>query len=134
MYPYPDLLREWHGNPGASPEIIDHEIEILKYPLPDDYILFISRTNGGMGYVGNAYVDFWKIDELDEFNKQCETSIYAPGFLLFGTNGGNDGFGFDFRGSELQILRMPLIGMSYELTELLGQSFDQFMYKIAEGE
>ncbi|WP_083463265.1 SMI1/KNR4 family protein [Prosthecomicrobium hirschii] len=124
-------FRNWHGNPGATSDVMEIEQARLGLALPGEYLDFVMQSNGGMGFVGDAYVDFWRIDELRQFNAECESHIYAPGILLFGTNGGNDGYGFDFRQPVVHCVRIPLIGMALDMIEPLGETFGAFLSNIS---
>jgi hypothetical protein len=52
---------------------------------------------------------------------------YAPGLLLFGTNGGGEGFGFDSRSGDYEIVMVPFIGMELKYAHYLADSFSQFL-------
>jgi hypothetical protein len=99
--------------------------------LPVDYREFLKITNGGEGFIGeNAYVMFWGVDELVSMNKAYEVDTYVPGFLLFGSNGGGEAFGFDTRKKRWTIVQVPFVGMEWSLAERLGRSFKDFLEKL----
>lgn len=58
--------------------MIDHLSTHFGITLPEDYVAFLRKYNGGEGFVGDNYVIFWKADELADFNREYEVEKYAP--------------------------------------------------------
>src|SRR3989337_1937636 len=54
---------------------------------------------------------FFKAEELADFNREYEVEKYAPGILLFASDGGGEGYGFDTEDAAMPIVRVPFIGM-----------------------
>ncbi len=52
---------------------------------------------------------------------------FAPGLVLFGSNGGDTAYGFDTRREGLPIVDVPFIGMGFEEATLIGRSFVEFL-------
>lgn len=104
-----ELLADFTGNTGASEEVLKKVESELGRSLPSDYRSFLQKIDGGEGFVGPEYLILWKADELKQFNDEYEVSKYAPGLLLFASNGGGEGFAFD---ESLKIVQVPFIGMS----------------------
>jgi SMI1 / KNR4 family (SUKH-1) len=103
--------REWHLNPGASVDTVREAAEGLGLVFPDDYVEFICRHDGGEGVIGESYLILWKIEELGTFNREYGVARFAPGILLFGSNGGGEGYGWDARVSTMPVIRLPFVGM-----------------------
>lgn len=110
-------------NPPASEEAINQLVSALGRALPVDYVHFLTRHDGGEGFVGENYVILWKAEELVPFNREYEVDQYAPGILLFGSNGGGEGYGFDTKDSAMPIVRVPFIGMERRYATLVASSF-----------
>src|ERR1044072_7362040 len=89
------LLARFNGNPPSDTGAIRHFESESGLRLPDDYARFLQQTNGGEGFLGNAYVILWRVEELIEMNKAYEVTEYAPGLFLFGSDGGGEAFAFD---------------------------------------
>jgi hypothetical protein len=69
---------------GATNDAIAETERLLKAKLPPEYVEFAKLTNGGEGFVGNAYAMLWGVDELASMNHVYEVEKYVPGLLLFG--------------------------------------------------
>ena len=53
--------------------------------LPDDYLAFISKHNGGEGPLGeNNYGRFYKIEELEAINEDYDVQNSWPGYVVIG--------------------------------------------------
>jgi hypothetical protein len=61
------LPANFNGNPPAADEGIKRVEAVSGLDLPRDYEQFLRQTNGGEGFIGNAYAIFWRGEELLEF-------------------------------------------------------------------
>ena len=53
--------------------------------LPDDYLAFISKHNGGEGPLGeNNYGRFYKIEDLEAINEEYDVQNSWPGYVVIG--------------------------------------------------
>ena len=126
-----DLLEELNRNPGASAQAIRAAAEALKAELPSDYVAFLRASNGGEGMIGETYLILWKAEELTEMNTSYQVSEYAPGLLLFGSDGGGEAFAFDTRTTPWPVVKVPFVGMELQYAEVLAPSFDAFLKTLA---
>ncbi|MBN8781337.1 SMI1/KNR4 family protein [Thiobacillus sp.] len=102
---------------------IDHGVE-----LPEDYVDFLLHSNGADGPVGETgYVSLWAIDELSELNRGYRVEEFAPGLLLFGSDGGDEAFAFDLRDSSMPIVEVPFIGVSLDEARPLAATFTEML-------
>ena len=115
------------------------ESDLLKFEqesriiLPNEYKRFLKVSNGGEGFIGeNSYVIFWSINDLLKFNKAYNVYEYAPGLLLIGSDGGGEAYAFDTHSKSMEIVKVPFVGMSIELIEVLAPNFDVFIEKLNE--
>jgi hypothetical protein len=121
-------LKDWQLNAGATEEALRDAVASLDHSLPPDYVQFLREHNGGEGFVGDNYLILWRAEELSTFNSEYEVDQYAPGLLLFGSNGGGEGYGFDTRSADMPIIRVPFIGMDLQYaTPTAGSFSDLFM-------
>lgn len=119
---------------GSVDESLLKETELhFGCSLPQQYKSFMSENDGGEGFVGEQYIILWRVNELVEFNNDYEALKYAPGLLLFGSNGGGEAFAFDTRDVKLPIVMVPFIGMSLVDAILVAGSFEDFFLKLADG-
>ena len=127
------LFSEFKGNRGASAAVIAECERHFGRELPKDYRDFMMITNGGEGFIGpNSYVRLWKIEELASMNDGYETAKYLPDGLLFGTDGGEEAFAFDFRTPQIKVVEVPFVGMEWELAWLPSDSFRGFLLRLYE--
>ena len=55
--------------------------------LPDDYIEFMKKHNGGEGTIGNnSYGCFYKLEELESINKEYDVDNNWPGYIVIGSD------------------------------------------------
>src|SRR6476660_710799 len=88
------------GGP-ADPCIVASLAAVLRVSLPRDYLAFLRQHNDGEGFIVDNYIIFWKAEEPADFNREYEVEKYAPGILLFGSDGGGEGYGFDTRSAAM---------------------------------
>ena len=97
---------------------------------PPDYFQAFARYKGGAGEVGKAYLDLWEPEEVSEANEDYQVAEYAPGFTVFGSDGGGTAYAFE-RTSGV-IYTFPFIGMTMdEPAAFLSQSFEGFLTWLA---
>lgn len=88
-----DLFMDFEFNKSTNYKIK----EIDGMPLPNDYLEFMKKHNGGVGCVGkNSYMNLKKLEELIEFNKINETTKWLPNCFCFGGDGGGNQFCYNF--------------------------------------
>jgi len=123
-------LENWNLNEGASDEAIQAAMSALGHALPDDYVRFLRGSDGGEGFVGEQYLILWRAEELSQFNAEYEVAQDAPGLLLFGSNGGGEGYGFDTRDSSMKVVRVPFIGMEWRYATPVADGLDDLLLKL----
>lgn len=118
-----NVLKGWHLNDGVSADFVRSIAMTIGCSLPCDYLEFIGRHNGGEGFLGGNYLILWRIEELKIFNCEYEVSKYAPGILLFGSDGGGEAYGFDTRDKRMSIVRVPFVGMCIDYVIKVSDDF-----------
>ena len=126
-----DALSEFACNAGSTNKELEKAQHDLGFALPAEYLAFMRMRNGGEGFIGENYIIIWKAKELAKFNQEYEVYKYAPGLVLFGSNGGGEGFGFDTRSPD-SVLMVPFIGMELAAAREVAKSFDQFISVLAQ--
>lgn len=122
------FVSELHMNQPGNIETLKKVEEYFKVILPKQYIDFMLTANGAEGDVGdNSYLVLWSAEEIIELNKDYEVNEFAPGLLLFGSNGGMDAYAFDTRRESLPIIEVPFIGMGLEEVKDCGDTFLDFL-------
>jgi len=112
--------------PASSTDITAVEEE-FRIKLPEEYKTFLLRSNGGEGTIGKRAVILWQIQDLKQFNLDYDASTHIPGLLLFGSNGGGEGYAFDTRTMPLQIVQVPFVGMSLDHAVPVARTFNDFL-------
>lgn len=122
-----DYLSGFDLSPPASERAVrDVEAE-LHVVLPPEYKAFLLEHDGGEGFIGDEYLAIWSIGNIVRFNREYEVDVYAPGLVMFGSNGGGDGFAFDARMTPWPVLRVDFVGMSLESSSRVADSFGAFL-------
>ena|GEM_PF-207073 len=130
---HPNLFAEFDGNPPARASCIKQVEREAGIRLPEDYVRFLRRTDGGEGFVGEAYLRLWSVDELMDGNMDLEVEESAPGLFLFGSNGGGEACAFDMRTESMPVVAVPFIGMELEAIWPIASTFDAFLQTLFEG-
>lgn len=124
-------LTEGQLNPPAEPGFVGELSAALGVTIPSDYLDFLQQHDGGEGFIGDNYIVLWKAEELADFNREYEVEKYAPGILLFGSDGGGEGYGFDTETAAMPIVRVPFIGMERRYATPVAQDFPDLFAKLA---
>ena len=119
------------GTPAES-SVVDGLPARLGVELPKDYTDFLKQHNGGEGFINDSYMIFFKAEELVDFNREYEVEKYAPGILLFGSNGGGEGYGFDTQDPDMSIVRVPFVGMNRKLALKTARNIADLFSRLAE--
>jgi len=114
-------------NEGAPEQELTIFRKVTGLTLPEDYLSFMRRCNGGEGYIGDEYLMLWRLGELEKFNREYEVHEYIPDVLLFGSTGGGDAYGFRTILSGSEVVKVPFIGMSSNLCKRIAGSFTEFL-------
>jgi hypothetical protein len=129
------LLDVPHRRSGSADDAIADSEKRLGVKLPAQYVEFLKLTNGYEGLVGKAcYVMLWRVEELDSMNEAYEVQKYAPGLLIFGSDGGGEAYGFDTREPQWPIVQVPFIPMDWNEAQPTGSSFNAFLEQLHETE
>lgn len=122
------LIRELNTSPGATSSLIREVESNLGLSLPRDYKKFMMESNGAEGPIGpHTYLMLWRIEELEDMNKAAAVDEFAPGLLLFGSDGGGLSFAFDTRNPKLPIVEVPIEILSVDNAKQCGQTFQEFL-------
>ncbi len=88
----------------------------------------MRECDGGEGFVGDGgYLVLWRLGELGPNNQAYGCAEFAPGLLLFGTDGGGEGYAFDLRDDPPTYVMVPLVGLSVDAAQNCATSFTEFL-------
>jgi len=125
-------LTEGQFDAPAESTVVDGLSARLGVALPKDYTDFLKEHNGGEGFIGDNYIIFFKAEELADFNREYEVEKYAPGILLFASNGGGEGYGFDTQDAAMPIVRIPFIGMDRQSAETIARDLADLFARLVD--
>jgi hypothetical protein len=120
------LFARFICNPPASQAFISQCRQQLAVQLPGDYTKLLEQANGGEGFIGKQYLQLWPIDEVVKMNTGTYVRQAAPELLIFGSDGGGEGFAFDTR-SMPRVVAVPFVGMEPSAVIALAPDFDSFL-------
>lgn len=112
-------------NPPPLPEAVEIFLSRVDFTLPAGYERFIRSSNGAEGFLNNAYLILWPIEDLFTHNENYSVEEYAPGFFIIGSDGGGNSYAVDKQTGALY--EIPFIGMSREEATWLAKDFDDFI-------
>ncbi len=114
-------------NAPATKEALQSLIAALPKHLPDEYIAFLARSNGGEGFVGERYVSLWKAEELITRNLGYKVTEFFPNFFFIGSDGGGEAYAFDISGDDATVFEVPFIGMPSD-GSAIADSLDALLF------
>jgi len=118
--------RSFQPNPPAPKEVLASLIAALPKPLPDSYLAFLTRSNGGEGFIGDRYVQFWTVEELLEMNRAYKTAEFFPNLFFIWSDGGGEAYAFDLSRADATVFEVPFIGSPTD-AGAIASSFDSFL-------
>jgi len=125
-----ELLKGFASNNATSDAVIKEIETTLDCSLPEGYRIFLKTQNGGEGFIRHHYLILWRAEEIVEFNRGYEVEKYAPGLLLFGSNGGGEAFAFNCGDASMAIVMVPFIGMRLKDAQVIASTFSGFLKRL----
>ena len=114
---------------GAAPE------ELAALPLPGDLRTFLALHDGARGTVGQRKrpLVLWSARQIASEAEAQEVTRATPGLLLFGTDGGAEGYGYLPRMQRGRYGRISLMAAGAHEFESLGDSLEELVTALAQG-
>ena len=109
----------------ATPFAIETAEKFFNLKLPTDYKEFLQFTNGLEGETQDSYLVLWSAEELVELNEAYNVKEFVANIIIFGSDGGEEAFGFDT--TNMSIVKLPFIGMGHIANEKLSDTFVDFL-------
>ncbi len=117
---------------GVSITQIETAQEQLKVIFPEEFREFLQTTDGAEGPIGSwNYIQLWSLERIVSRNQGGVFAEFIPGLILFGSDGGNEAYGFDLRNPQLPIINVPFVGMDRKSMTVLAETFFGFLEKLA---
>ncbi len=122
------LTAQMSKNPGATQADVDAARRALRVAFPPDYAEFMLFSNGAEGQVGKqGYLALWPVHTLVEENEGYAVQEFAPGLVLFGSDGGDMAYAFDTRRSPVTYVVVPFIPMRLKEVRHCGNTLREFL-------
>lgn len=116
---------EFEFNAPYNGEVIK---KINEVELPEDYVEFMKKHNGGEGDIGEAWLVLYSLEELQEINDDYEIEQFLPDHIIIGSDGGGELYGIDGKGNYFNV---PVLMDENDIT-LLGTDMELLPDKINE--
>lgn len=100
--------------------------------LPVDYVEFIKNANGGHGTVGKEHLIVFPAQEIAKINEAAAVERFAPGLLIFASNGGGQSYAFDLRHEKVDIVKFFDMDIGDEEPIWCADSFEGLLTYLAE--
>lgn len=97
--------------------------EVSGVLLPEDYLAFIKKHNGGEGDIGGTYLVLFPLEELQTVNDNYATTEVLEGCVIIGGDGGGELYGVTEDGRYFNV---PAI-MDKEDITYLGNTMEEFI-------
>ena len=119
---------------GAGEERIEEIEEQMDCKLPRDVKGFLREHDGGEGTIGarKRPIELWSIERIRAECEAQEITRAVPGLLLFGSDGGSEGYGWLPRLERGRYGRISLLAAGAHEFESLGESFEELLRALAE--
>jgi hypothetical protein len=127
---FSELTKGMTLKPGVDEVILEKVTLSLSVTLPQDYIDFLRYSDGAVGFIGENFLQLWSINELESLNKGFGANEFTPGYFLFGSDGGGEGYGFDFRSNDIKVVMIPFDFMDWSIAKIKGNNFLDFLKKL----
>ncbi len=124
------LIENLETRPPADLEPLRVAAANAGIELPQDYLDFMSATNGASGDVGSTWIELCPIDEILE---AADGESPYDGVFLFAGDGANTIYGFDEHANN-EIVEGDWIGLRRDQLIRHGHSFTEFLTRLAARE
>jgi len=122
---------DWQHRSGALTSEISDLIAASAFALPDDYLTFLSTSNGGEGSLskGPFHAVLDSAADVAQGLREGSFAEFFPGLVVIGSNGAGEAIAFDFRaGTCAGIVYFDMTNIDFtESIAPLAASFTQMM-------
>src|SRR3954465_14475446 len=115
---------------GANEEQIARAEAEMDCKLPEDVKAVLREHDGGRGTVGprNRPFELWSIERIADEGEAQEVPRAVPGLVLFGSDGGSEGYGFYPQASGRKYGRVPVLAAGPHEFEGLPGPFSRLLH------
>jgi hypothetical protein len=118
---------------AATPEQIARAESEMDCKLPDDVKALLREHDGGRGTLGPRKRPFelWSIQRIADECEAQEVTRAVPGLVLFGSDGGSEGYGWLPNAPGKKYGTIPFLAAGPHEFEGLGDSFGALVRSLA---
>jgi hypothetical protein len=106
--------------------------ELDALDLPQDLRAFLEQHDGGKGTVSGRPVELWTAKRIATEAESQDVALAIPDLLLFGSDGGAEGYGYLRRLAHKRYGRIPLLAAGAHEFEGLADTFAGFLQALRE--
>ncbi|HAE58540.1 MAG TPA: hypothetical protein DCG54_03270 [Anaerolineae bacterium] len=114
---------------SATEDLIQRLVHVVGKSLPSAYLDFLRYSNGADG----TFINIFEIDLAIKYFEDENMNYFMPGFLVFGSNGGGEAYGYNLNAYPYEIVMMPFIGGEWDIAVHCGTDFFEFLKKASSG-
>jgi hypothetical protein len=114
------------NNPPSTKEV-ELFLKEIDFNLPTGFLEFFKEANGAELSTQEDFILLWPLTDMVQLNREYNVEEYAPGFFVFGSNGGDTAYAIQRNTGN--IFELPFIGMSKEEAKLKSKNFAEFIEK-----
>lgn len=118
-------MKRLNENRPPKEEDIQEFVNSINFKLPSGFIEFFKQRNGAEYQGINGFLILWPLTDMIELNKEYNVDEYAPGFFIFGSDGGDSSYCIEKVTGY--IYEMPFIGMSNQEASFICKSFTELL-------
>ena len=111
----------------------DDLVRLRRKGLPEDYLSFMQKQNGGFGRIGEKrnYIDLWAALDVLDLNPYYQGD-FAERVMCIGSGGGGKLYGYDVKGGNF--LHADEFAFSDAEAHVCGPGFLDLIRHVANGE
>jgi hypothetical protein len=129
------LLRDVRLAGPAPAGLVERVEQEMDCTLPADVKTFLQEHDGGSGTLGaqKRPIELWSLERIRDECEAQEVTRSVPGLVLFGSDGGEEGYGWFPRLRQRRYGRISLIAAGAHEFEALSDSFEELLESLAAG-
>jgi len=122
---------KWRWEPnGPFFRLVDPPEALMAQAVPADFTAALTEYGGREGFLGQCYLRLYRLAELLSVNEAFAVPRYAPGLLIFGSDGAGEAYAFEL--GTGRILMVPFVPLGMDDAQVVGNDFIHFVGRLAD--
>ena len=106
----------------------------IHFPLPEDYLFYVTNYVENEGFVGNEFLRLWDLDDLLQFNTEYQITQSLKNTIGIGENGSSEFIAIEYMGNmNYRLVLSPFIDLNSKYHIEVGNSFTDFFQRLQNG-